>query len=560
MNMQMLERAKRQWQFVADAMPQLICLVDGAGRVLHTNRTLERWGLGRIDRVGGVDLHALMHKHCIDTACYLRAFWQHAAMAPAGDPRAACDAWDPVLRKHLRIRIYLPLPRTEHTAKAEDLLHFFAVVVVEDMTASKARENENRQAARMLKLRAEREERKRTQAEKAQLHLFTLLDKAPLLTAMADRSGALFYVNPAGRALLGLGAEEELSGLTLIACQAPSARACIAEDAMPAAERDGLWSGDSVLYSRDGREIRSHLTLVADRDGEGRLEGYSLLARDMSDWVRTEEALRATQNELWRLSAQHLTIQESERRRIAVDLHDGLGQTLSLVKLSIEEAARSLGGGTSGKVAAALERLGPTVKSALTELRRISMNLRPSTLDDLGILATLSWYFREFEAACPNVRLERDISAAEADVPDFLKISIFRIVQEATSNALKHAGAQCIKVCLRERNGSLELSIEDDGRGFDAAAGVSDFNHGLGLQSMQERAGLSGGDYELKSAPGEGTRIRVRWRVEELSQRTPAESFELSRVQVLRQPGPPDHHLLERLSQCFACMKTLGSK
>jgi len=557
MNTQILGRIKRQWQFAADAMPQLICLVDRAGRVLHANRTLKRWRLGEVRWVHGVHLHDLLHPRCGNPCCYLRQFWQRTAAALVRDPRAEHEVWDPVLQKHLQICVQLPERGLDQDAAAED---FFAVVAIDDVTEARASEDKTREAAQVLNQRIEREKEKLAQAERVQSHLFTLLDRAPVLTAMADRSGALFYVNPAGRALLGLGAEEELSGLTLIACQAPSARACIAEDAMPAAERDGLWSGDSVLYSRDGREIRSHLTLVADRDGEGRLEGYSLLARDMSDWVRTEEALRATQNELWRLSAQHLTIQESERRRIAVDLHDGLGQTLSLVKLSIEEAARSLGGGTSGKVAAALERLGPTVKSALTELRRISMNLRPSTLDDLGILATLSWYFREFEAACPNVRLERDISAAEADVPDFLKISIFRIVQEATSNALKHAGAQCIKVCLRERNGSLELSIEDDGRGFDAAAGVSDFNHGLGLQSMQERAGLSGGDYELKSAPGEGTRIRVRWRVEELSQRTPAESFELSRVQVLRQPGPPDHHLLERLSQCFACMKTLGSK
>jgi len=556
MNTQILGRIKRQWQFAADAMPQLICLVDRAGRVLHANRTLKRWRLGEVRWVHGVHLHDLLHPRCGNPCCYLRQFWQRTAAALVRDPRAEHEVWDPVLQKHLQICVQLPERGLDQDAAAED---FFAVVAIDDVTEARASEDKTREAAQVLNQRIEREKEKLAQAERVQSHLFTLLDRAPVLTAMADRSGALFYVNPAGRALLGLGAEEELSGLTLIACQAPSARACIAEDAMPAAERDGLWSGDSVLYSRDGREIRSHLTLVADRDGEGRLEGYSLLARDMSDWVRTEEALRATQNELWRLSAQHLTIQESERRRIAVDLHDGLGQTLSLVKLSIEEAARSLGGGTSGKVAAALERLGPTVKSALTELRRISMNLRPSTLDDLGILATLSWYFREFEAACPDIRLERDISAAEADVPDFLKISIFRIVQEATSNALKHAGAQCIKVCLRERNGSLELSIEDDGRGFDAAAGVSDFNHGLGLQSMQERAGLSGGDYELQSVQGKGTSIRVRWPALDISASTPA-PLARATVHVLPQPAPADRRLPERYSQCLACMQRLASQ
>jgi PAS domain S-box-containing protein len=378
---------------------------------------------------------------------------------------------------------------------------------------------------------------------------------------MAERSGALFYLNPAGRTLMGLEDQEGLSGLTLSACQAPSARARMTEKALPVAERDGVWSGESVLLSRDGREIKSYLTLIAHRDENGRLEGYCLLGRDMSEWVRTEEALRATQNELWRLSAQHLTIQESERRRIAVDLHDGLGQTLSLVKLSIEEAARSVSAGVSGKAATTLERLGQTVKSAVAELRRISMNLRPSTLDDLGILATLSWYFREFDAACSDIDLEHDIGVTEADVPNLLKISIFRIVQEATSNVLKHARADRIRVCLRGEGGSLELSIEDNGQGFDPAAVASsrDFSHGLGLQSMKERAELSGGEYEFSSVPGQGTRIRVRWpALEALKREWTAKTQPL--LQAMGKLPVSDRELPDRYSVCLACMTRLRSQ
>jgi signal transduction histidine kinase len=348
----------------------------------------------------------------------------------------------------------------------------------------------------------------------------------------------------------------------LIECQAPGARARITEEALPVAERDGAWSGDSVLLSRDGREIKIYLTLVAHRDEHGRLEGFSMLGRDMSEWVRTEEALRVTQNELWRLSAQHLTIQESERRRIAVDLHDGLGQTLSLVKLSIEEAANSMRNGTPEKVAKSFERLAPTVKSALAELRRISMNLRPATLDDLGILATLSWYFREFEATCPSIKLERDIGVKESDVPELLKIAIFRIVQEATSNALKHAGADRIKVCLSNERDTLELLIEDTGCGFDPAAAASsrDFSHGLGLQSMKERAELSGGSYELQSAPGRGTSICVRWPSLETLEREAAAKPQPFLVHSVQNLTPPDRQLPDRMSACLACMRSFGSK
>jgi len=561
MNIRMLERIKQQWQFAADSMPQLICLVDGEGRVMHANRTLERWKLGEVEKVRGVDLHDLVHKRCSDRGCYLRLFWQRTAVALAKDRRAECDVWDPLLKRHFEIRTQMPVQ--EEGADSED---FFAVVTIDDVTELKASEDQSRRAAQILNQRVEREEQKRVQAEKVQSHLLAILDKTPVFTAMGDRSGALFYLNPAGRTLMGLEGQEELSGLALIECQAPGARAHITEEALPAAERDGVWSGDSVLISRDGGEIKSYLTLIAHRDEDGRLEGYCLLGRDMGEWVRTEEALRATQNELWRLSAQHLTIQESERRRIAVDLHDGLGQTLSLVKLSIEVAARSVSAGGSGKVAATLERLAPTVKSALVELRRISMNLRPSTLDDLGILATLSWYFREFEEACPNMKLEREISVVEADVPQLLKISIFRIVQEATNNALKHARADRIKVCLGGAGGSLELSIEDNGQGFDPAAAASrrDFSHGLGLQSMKERAELSGGDYEFKSAPGQGTRIRVRWPALEASEREASErewaATPDASVHFMRQPSPSDRRLPERFSHCVARIKRMASQ
>jgi signal transduction histidine kinase len=206
-------------------------------------------------------------------------------------------------------------------------------------------------------------------------------------------------------------------------------------------------------------------------------------------------------------------------------------------------------------VAATLERLGPTVKSALAELRRISMNLRPSTLDDLGILATLSWYFREFEAACPKMTLDRDIRVKECDVPELLKIAIFRIVQEATGNALKHAAADRIRVCLSNERDTLELLIEDTGRGFDpaAAAGRRNLDGGLGLQSMKERAELSGASYEIQSAPGKGTSICVRWPSLGTFERNLA-ALPQSSVHFMHQPTPPDRRLPQRFSHCLACM------
>jgi signal transduction histidine kinase len=433
----------QSWQHAADAMPQLICLVDQSGRVLQANRTLARWQLGEPEQARSLDLHQALHADCSDPDCYLRLYWQRTALLLGQYGRSDYHVWDARLKRHLEIRALLPLANEDLGAES-----FFAVLTIDDVSQLKA----------------------------------------------------------------------------------------------------------------SGQEIRAQLTQLSHQDEHGQLSGFSLMGRDMSEWVHTEEALRVTQNEVWRLTAQHLTIQENERRRIALDLHDGLGQTLSLVKLSIEEATRSMSAGSSDRAAQTLAGLGPTVKSALTELRRISMNLRPSTLDDLGILATLSWYFREFESACPDLRLQREVTVVEADVPDLLKITIFRIVQEATGNALKHANADRLLVSLQSQDGALCLLIEDNGQGFDPelASSKHEFGSGLGLQSMRERAELSGANYAFSAAPGKGTRIEVRWPTPGAFQHG-LETLAQAGANIQQLRSPIDRRAAQRYFQCLACLQRLSA-
>ena len=365
----------------------------------------------------------------------------------------------------------------------------------------------------MLDRRVARDGKKWTRSERDWSRMLTILANTCTLVIMADHCGSLLYVNPAGRRMLGLASDDDISEITLIDCVAPGIRNRIAEVAIPTATSNGVWSGDSVLVGRGGRQIDVSLMIIANYGSDGRLEGLSFLGQDMTAWTRTEEALRKTQGELLRLSAQHLKIQENERRQIAADLHDGLGQSLSLVTVSMENVTTLLAAGEADKAAQRLERLKSKVKDMLDDVRRIAMNLRPATLDSLGILPTMSWHLREIEAVCPDLTLERNISVEEADVPIFLKTAIFRILQEASSNAIKHAGANRVKVSLGKKRGILELVVEDNGQGFDAAgvSGRDESTKGLGLQSMKERALLSCGIYEMKSVRGKGTQIRVTW-------------------------------------------------
>lgn len=224
-------------------------------------------------------------------------------------------------------------------------------------------------------------------------------------------------------------------------------------------------------------------------------------------------AVCASQRELRRVSAKLLTIQESERQRIATDLHDGIGQSLTLIGLELDAVSGLLAANSLGEAEDSLRHMKSKVQATFNELRRVTMNLRPSTLDDLGILATLSWFFRELENACRNMKIERQFQIQEINIPVPLKITIFRILQEAVNNVVKHAQADRIRVSLAKVDEMLNLSIEDNGKGFDSAEGGNYcvLDKGLGLMSMEARANSTGGNYRIESAPGMGTRISVTW-------------------------------------------------
>lgn len=225
------------------------------------------------------------------------------------------------------------------------------------------------------------------------------------------------------------------------------------------------------------------------------------------------EAQCASQSELQCLSAQTLQVQENERHRIAKDLHDGLGQSLTMISLGLSECVTLLANAESGKAEQSLQKIRSKVRDAFAELRRVVMDLRPSMLDDLGILATLSWFFREFENAGTGIRIEKHLPVQERSIPVRLKVPIYRILQEAISNIVKHAQADHIRVSLVKAGDQLHLSIEDNGQGFDPT--VRDnycfVRKGLGLLSMKDRANISGGVCRIDSAVGQGTRIHVSW-------------------------------------------------
>jgi signal transduction histidine kinase len=225
-----------------------------------------------------------------------------------------------------------------------------------------------------------------------------------------------------------------------------------------------------------------------------------------------ETTVRNPESELRRLSDAQFMIQEMERKRIATDLHDSIGQSLSALSCGIGAALNATRRGQVEFTGEILMKLAAQVKDTIIEVQRIAMNLRPATLDDIGLVGTLTWFFREFRSLHPDMTLITSIEVSESDIHPVLRTNIFRVVQEAVNNVISHAQAKEIDIRLKRMERELQLEVIDNGIGFatggDLAPGTS---QGFGLKGMCDRAEFSGGRFCLASKPGTGTRVLVAW-------------------------------------------------
>jgi PAS domain S-box-containing protein len=243
------------------------------------------------------------------------------------------------------------------------------------------------------------------------------------------------------------------------------------------------------------------------RDATGKFTGVVLSGFDITERKAAERRLAEYSARLGTLSRRVLTVQEEERRAVARELHDELGQVLTAVRLNLQTLRRR----------AAQPELGPVfddsltlLESAIAEVRALSTRLRPTILDDLGLEAALRSHLQRSSGRA-ELKLDADIRLPQRRLDPAVETACFRIVQEAMTNAMRHAGAKRLAVTLQVVNGELVLSVRDDGQGFDlaAAAGRAVRGESAGLSGMEERAQLAGGRLEMNTAPGHGTEVRA---------------------------------------------------
>ena len=204
-----------------------------------------------------------------------------------------------------------------------------------------------------------------------------------------------------------------------------------------------------------------------------------------------------------------VSAQESERQRIARELHDETGQALTAIGLGLRGISSHVRQDQE-KAAINLRQLEGLAVQALDELRRLISDLRPSHLDDLGLAATIRWYIGELQERS-DLEINLDIPPDEdVNLPSTISTTLFRIVQESLTNIVKHAQADYAWIRLGRSNGVVNLEIEDNGIGFNPQRQFAQGGTAWGLLGMEERATLLGGEFELYSTPGDGARVTVR--------------------------------------------------
>lgn len=328
-----------------------------------------------------------------------------------------------------------------------------------------------------------------------------LLESVPSALVLVDARGVITMVNSQAEELFGysrsefLGQAVEMLVPERYRTHRPGQRAGFFQHLQIRAMQ-----ADRDLYGlrKDGSEIPVEIALTPLHTDQG--SGVLAAIVDISEQLQLQENMRA-------LPKQLLDAQEAERRRIALELHDEVGQAITACQIKLRTLEEKLRGKPEARDAG--EVLG-ILNTLLQQVRQLSLDLRPSILDDLGLAAAIRWFVRE-RVNQGRLEVQTDVPLTVPRFAADIEIGLFRTFQSAMTNALRHAEARRIVVTLHFEAALLALEVHDDGKGFDVEAAESRARQGesLGLLGMKEWIRACGGMLRIQSKPGQGTLVRA---------------------------------------------------
>jgi PAS domain S-box-containing protein len=267
------------------------------------------------------------------------------------------------------------------------------------------------------------------------------------------------------------------------------------------------WEGDLIVTAQDGRRIvmASRWALQwGKRDQEPRV---LVINNDITERKRGEESLVSQREQLRALAERLQWVREEDRKRVARDLHDEIGQILTAIKMDMTWMTRHLPESESVMLTRLAESI-QLINDGVKTVRNICSGLRPGVLDDLGLAAAIEWQSNEF-ALRNGVECKVSVPPIDLHLDGDRATATFRIFQECLTNVTRHAQAKSVRVALCQEEESILLVVEDDGVGF-KETGQSNKLGSLGLLGMKERAQFCGGEVHISSSPGKGTTVTVR--------------------------------------------------
>jgi len=278
-------------------------------------------------------------------------------------------------------------------------------------------------------------------------------------------------------------------------------------------QSEALWRTATTMrwVHPDGRVVWAEHRRVPIRDARGKLVAIEGIARDITDLVEAQRQLRTSQDQLRRLAASIQTAREEERATLARELHDELGQTLTALKLELARTVNVLKeSSVNTETMNRLQALVGLIDIGVTMVKRIATNLRPPTLDHLGLAEAIRWEAATFSARS-GVRCQVVAETEGTSLSLAQQIALFRIFQEALTNVVRHAHASAVRVRLSKDHGTLELRVSDNGRGITGTEAAD--TQSIGILGMRERAAQAGATLGITGRRGKGTMVTVRVRV-----------------------------------------------
>jgi PAS domain S-box-containing protein len=270
---------------------------------------------------------------------------------------------------------------------------------------------------------------------------------------------------------------------------------------------EGFHHSEFRVLRNDGRVLVLSVNTAYLRDGDG-IRGTVSFGRDVTEEKQAEKALKESEKQLHYLSSQLLTAQETERRRISRELHDELGGALAVLKLKVNLIERNLHP-DQARLREECQQTLSYLDQVIENVQRLTKDLSPHVLEDLGLTAALQWLIGNFTRSY-GIDVTCNLIEADHFFPGNTQIIVYRMIQEALNNIGKHSGAKHITVIAENHDGVISFCVEDDGKGFDVfkAASKNPQERGLGLATMNERARMLAGSFSLWSEEGKGTSIR----------------------------------------------------